>query len=281
VTYTVYNNSGCTTGARDAGTKTVTNHIVPDSDALQFNSAGTFYWQAVYSGDVANNGATSVCTEEVVVVNPNNPTIATTLSATSVAIGSTVHDSSALTGATANAGGTVTYTVYNNNLCTTGARDAGTKTVTNGIVPDSDGLVFNNAGDFYWQAVYSGDNNNNGATSVCTEEHLVVNPNHPAPHSTPVVQIKDTLTVTGLTSDATGNVLVGLYSGTDCSGTQIDTNASFPVSGAVGGTLTAATSFVGALSGSYSYKISYVGDNNNTGFSNCDEQVDVTITPLP
>jgi hypothetical protein len=85
-----------------------------------------------------------------------------------------VHDSSTLTGATSNAGGTVTYTVYTNNTCTTGAQSAGTKTVTNGVVPNSDGVTFNSAGTFYWQAVYSGDANNNGATSTCTSEQLVI-----------------------------------------------------------------------------------------------------------
>src|SRR5207244_3072836 len=126
-------------------------------------------WQAVYTGDANNNGATSVCTEEHLVIGKNSPTIATTLSATTAAIGDTVNDSSALTGATASAGGTVTYTVYTNSTCTAGAQDAGTKTVTNHLVPDSDGIQFNSAGDFYWQAVYSGDANNNGASSVCTD----------------------------------------------------------------------------------------------------------------
>src|SRR5215813_7411023 len=37
--------------------------------------------------------------------------------------------------------------------------------VTSGNVPDSDPVTFNNAGTFYGQAVYSGDANNNGATS--------------------------------------------------------------------------------------------------------------------
>jgi hypothetical protein len=35
-------------------------------------------------------------------------------------------------------------------------------------------LAFNTVGDFYWQAVYSGDANNDPATSVCTSEHLIV-----------------------------------------------------------------------------------------------------------
>src|SRR5262249_47464976 len=103
-----------------------------------------------------------------------SPTISTTLSATTVSAGDTVHDSATLTGATATAGGTVTYTVYSDNTCSTAFASAGTKTVTNGVVPDSDGVTFNSAGTFFWQAVYSGDADNNGATSVCTSEVLLV-----------------------------------------------------------------------------------------------------------
>ena len=61
-------------------------------------------------------------------------------------IGDPVHDSATLTGATADAGGTVTYTVYTDNTCTENPRDAGTKTVTGGIVPDSNTLSYDHAG---------------------------------------------------------------------------------------------------------------------------------------
>jgi hypothetical protein len=163
------------TGGSSAGTKTVTNGVVPDSDSVTFNAAGTFYFRAFYSGDSNNDAASSACADEVVTVGPASPSISTTLSATSGAIGDTIHDSSSLTGATSDAGGTVTYTVYTDNACTLGAQSAGTKTVTNGVVPDSDGVTFNSAGTFYWQAVYSGDANNSGASSTCTDETLVVN----------------------------------------------------------------------------------------------------------
>src|SRR5207247_1108981 len=99
---------------------------------------------------------------------------------TPVTVATTVHDSATLTGATGNAGGTVTYTVYSNSGCTLNPQDAGTKTVSNGIVPDSNPITFNAAGDFYWQAVYSGDANNIGNSSPCTSEHLVVNKANPS-----------------------------------------------------------------------------------------------------
>src|SRR2546423_9783493 len=89
--------------------------------------AGSYCGQAVDSGDGNHNGITSKCTDEQVVVSPNSPSIGTTLSETSGSIGDTVHDSSKLTGATSNAGGTVTYTVYSDSSCSTLFADAGAK----------------------------------------------------------------------------------------------------------------------------------------------------------
>jgi hypothetical protein len=174
VTYTVFTNATCDAGAIGAGTKTVTNGVIPNSDNIQFNSAGTWYWQAVYSGDANNAGATSPCTEEVLTIGQAGPSITTVLSATTAAVGDTVHDTATLHGATADAAGTVTYTVFSNSTCESKYADAGVVDVTNGIVPNSNGIQFNSVGTWYWQAVYSGDANNAGATSACIEEQLTV-----------------------------------------------------------------------------------------------------------
>ena len=49
-------------------------------------------------------------------------------------------------------------------------------TVVNGVAPDSKDHTFNSAGTFYFQATYSGDNNNTGpVSSECTSEQLVIN----------------------------------------------------------------------------------------------------------
>jgi hypothetical protein len=263
VTYTVYTNNTCTANPQDAGTKTVTNAVVPDSDPITFNSAGDFYWQAVYSGDANNNPASSVCTSEHLVVNKRNPTIATTLSATSVTIGSTVHDSATLTGATSDAGGTVTYTVYTNNTCTANPQDAGTKTVTNGVVPDSNPITFNSAGDFYWQAVYSGDANNNGATSVCTSEHLVVSTNHPSASTAQNLLPNDDFTLSGATANAGGTITFNLFSPSDatCAGAPALTQ-TLNVNG--NGTYsTTNTTFLAMAEGTWRWQSSYSGDANN------------------
>ncbi len=126
------------------------------------------------------------------------PTITTVLVPSSpVKIGSVVHDTATLSNATENAGGTVTYTYYTNDTCTAGAQSAGKVNVTNGKVPDSNPITFSNAGTWYWQAVYSGDANNAGATSTCKEETLVVTPTPtPTPTATPTATPTPTPTAT-------------------------------------------------------------------------------------
>jgi hypothetical protein len=111
-----------------------------------------------------------------------SPTIATTLSATAGIRGDAIHDSATLSSATNDAGGTVDYTVYTNNACTVPANvgsgdvagNAGTVNVTDGDVPDSNSVTFNQAGTYYWQAAYSGDGKNEAAKSECGSEVLVI-----------------------------------------------------------------------------------------------------------
>ena len=93
-----------------------------------------------------------------------------------------MHDSATISGATATAGGTISYKIYSNNTCSTLVADVtpANNTVVNGVAPDSNSRQFNSAGTFYWQATYSGDGNNTGpVSSTCTSETLVVQPEHP------------------------------------------------------------------------------------------------------
>src|SRR5262249_37626254 len=183
VTYTVFTTSACSTQAPAAqqpvpATVTVTGGAGPDSAAVSFPGAGTFFWQAAYSGDTDNNAATSACASAPPTVGVAGASIATALSSGAIAVGGSVHDTATLSGATAGAGGTVTYAVYTNNSCS--ALAAGLQpvpamvTVTGGAVPDSAAVSFPGAGTFFWQAVYSGDANNGAATSACASEQLTV-----------------------------------------------------------------------------------------------------------
>jgi len=277
VTYTVYSDSSCTAKAADAGTVTVTNGSVPNSSDVSLTTPGVYFWQASYTGDGNNNAATSACTSEQLIVR-TNPSVTTTLSGTSIAIGDSVHDSATLNGASSDAGGTVTYTVYSNNTCTQGAVSAGTVTVTNGVVPDSNAIQFNNAGTFYWQAVYSGDLKNNGAVSACISEVLVVNPNTPAISTAQNVIPNDAATITSATSNAGGTITFNLYSPSDatCSGTPALTQ-SVNVSG--NGTYSTTNStFIASASGTWRWQVVYSGDANNKSATSACGVENFTIT---
>jgi TadE-like protein len=196
VTYTVYSDSACTANARTAGTVTVTAGLVPRSSDITFDNAGTYYWQAEYSGDVSNHAATSPCTSEILTVGQNGPSLTTALSQSSILHGTAVNDTAVLSGATSTAGGTVTYTVYSNSSCTQGAQAAGTVSVVGATVPASLAVTFPSAGTYYWQAVYSGDTNNAPATSPCGSE---------------ILQVDKQCTVPNLANDKSQNVQADWY----------------------------------------------------------------------
>lgn len=127
-------------------------------------------------GICSSNGNQMVFTES----NLATPTITTALSPPSVPVGGNVHDTATLSGATSNAGGTVTYYWYwtgQEGSCT-GQSASDPVTVTSGVVPNSASYGPFTSGTYSWKAVYSGDGNNQGATSAC--ESLVVKPATPA-----------------------------------------------------------------------------------------------------
>lgn len=237
--------------------------------SLSCTSANTNSTFSYAGGDATINmslGDTVNCTY----VNhaKNSPSIATTLSAGSIEVGGTAHDGATLTGASAHAGGSVTYAVYTDSACSQGARAAGTVTVTDGGVPVSNTLTFDTAGDYYWQAVYSGDPDNNGATSTCTEEHFVVNKKSPSQVTAQRLIPDDSFTLSG-GSAATGNVVFALYapSASTCSGSPAFTQ-TVPVNGDGTYNTTNASSaspFVASAVGIWRWKDVYSGDGNNNG----------------
>ncbi|HVC05328.1 MAG TPA: hypothetical protein VND88_11705, partial [Candidatus Acidoferrales bacterium] len=130
VTYTAYSDNGCTTGAQSAGTVTIdeSTGVATQSNSVSFTAAGTVSWEAVFNGDTNDNTATSAC--EPLVISNASPTIVTILNASAITVGGTDYDTSALSNfASGGSGGTVTYTVYTDNVCTTAVQSGGTVTI--------------------------------------------------------------------------------------------------------------------------------------------------------
>jgi SdrD B-like protein len=291
-------------GGTDVGSVSVTNGSVPNSLAVTFHNAGSYYWAAFYSGDSNNQAAVSGCDTELLVVNQAKPTIATQLSASPIAIDTAAHDSATLTGASANAGGTVDYRYYaseaecngavpelaRTNTTTrtnvTGGTDVGTVTVTDGSVPNSPDVTFQNAGTYYWAAIYSGDANNAPAASACDTELLVVNQAKPSISTTASASVvyggslHDTAHLTGGSSNLTGKIVFKLYNASDTTcATVLKTVETEVTKG--NGDYESPSVTVGV--GSYQWVAEYSGDANNvaatTTCNDAAEQASVTEHP--
>jgi hypothetical protein len=76
VTYNLFNNNACSGAAVVISTVTVSNGAAPSSASHTFAVAGSFSWNAVYSGDANNSPATSSC-ESLTVTATGNPVLLT------------------------------------------------------------------------------------------------------------------------------------------------------------------------------------------------------------
>ncbi len=273
-TFTLSNGGLRTYSGVPIGSYTVTESTLPAGWTLKSlvctaNGTGT---TATPSGATVSIGMAGGGVVDCTYTNHTNlsPTIATTLSAGSVSIGTAVRDSATLSAASGTAGGTVTYTVYSDNACTTSFASAGTRTVTNGTVPDSDPVTFTNAGTFYWQAAYSGDANDNPAVSACTSETLVVQPNPTSMVTAQNLLPNDSAALSGATANAGGSITFNLYGPSDatCSSTPAFTQTD-TVNGN-GSYATANTTVLATTEGTWRWQVTYTGDaNNQSSTSTC------------
>ena len=130
-------------------------------------TGGTYNLGAGYSGDPTHQASNATTT---LTVGKSTPAISTVVSSTSFPVGGSVTDQAILTGGipTTGVSGTVTYTLFSNGACT--APGSGTTIASIGAgnsVAPSGTFVLNVAGSYSFNAVYSGDSNNNGVTSAC------------------------------------------------------------------------------------------------------------------
>ena len=135
-----------------------------------------------WSGDLTgstNPGTVIIDTDPSVtatfVLGMASPTLSTTPPSGAV-VGVGFTDSATLTGATSNAGGTVTYTLYSGTYPSgTPVGTPSTVTVTNAAVPNSASFTVASAGPYYFTASYSGDANNNPVPVGTYHEDFTVN----------------------------------------------------------------------------------------------------------
>src|SRR5207245_10479991 len=272
-----FTNGACTAPGKIVSIVTVTSGVVPSSRAVTFNATGSYSFQTLYSGDANNNGATSPC--EPLTVTKASPAITTTLSSNSARVGQTVTDSATLS-SFFQAGGTVTYSVFTNGACTAPVTAASIVTVTNGVVPKSRAVLFNATGSFSFQGVYSGDTNNNGATSPCGPRAVSagVAISTTLSSTTPLVgtTVTDSATLSGQSATAGGTVTYALFTNTACTAPGVTVSVVTVANGVVPNS----RAVLFNSTGSFGFTAAYSGDaNNNAAASSCEALTVNKVSP--
>ena len=218
VTYEFFTTGDCTGSHTDQTVTVAADGSVPNSTLKTTLGAGSYSYFAIYSGNQNNYNATSSTptaqTCEPFTISKNTPTITTDLKpGGTVEVGTLVHDTATLHGATADAGGTVTFRYYSSqancqaDTLGTNGTFVDTVNVLSGSVPNSPEIKLDTAQTVWWRALYSGDVNNVGTRSDCSSEPLAVVDAQisvtPSPKTNEVGDAH-TFTVTVLKNDGSG-----------------------------------------------------------------------------
>jgi hypothetical protein len=139
------------------------------------NTLGKYCWRAEFTPNSGDHhflaGSHTNSTTECFTVVRNTTGIST--AATSGTIGDAVHDIATLSGATATAGGTITFNLYGPSdtpNCSGNAVFSATVNVSGPGNYNSGNFTPATAGKYYWVASYSGDVNNLGASGACGDQ---------------------------------------------------------------------------------------------------------------
>jgi hypothetical protein len=244
-------------------------------------AAGSYHWVVSYTGDANNNAPVDV-TNEIFAVGQAPPSIVTTPSPTDITLGTTqvtLNDAANLSGGF-NPTGTITFTlVFNGSTVYTDVvtvNGNGVYTTAQGNNPGGYVTPSNTTvtGTYQWNAVYSGDVNNNPFSDINADnEQVHVRPTSP-PNESLLTTANPTGTVTLGTSIVTLNdsaVLSGGYFPTGSitftlsyNGNTVDTetvqvNGNGTYSTPTGYTLPTSTT----VTGTYTWHAVYSGDGNN------------------
>ena len=247
------------------------------SPGFTTTAPGTYNWVASYSGDGNNVAVASGCGDESVVIGKASPTIVTAASEGGP-VGTQIHDTAQVSGGN-NPTGTVTFFLYppSDPTCTSGDTAGWVQKET--VTLDEDGsatsagtpFTTTETGVYNWIATYSGDANNNGASTSCMDEQVTIGKDPTAVTTAASAggvvgtQIHDTakVTVTG-GFNPTGTVTFSLYGpgATTCTGTPLFTST---VALSETGTATSGTFSGTAKAGTYNWVATYSGDASSAG----------------
>ena len=250
------------------------------------SAAGAYRWRVEYSGDDDNEATTSACNaaDSTSTVAKAAPTL-TPSATTNAVVGGPIADAATLAGGHAPTG-TITFRVYGpgNASCTGGAA----QTLTAGVDSGNDNYGSGNfttsqAGVYRWTAAYSGDANNDPASSPCN----AASQTSTVARATPTLStnasdgvhggtISDTATIAGGHAPA-GTIRFRAYGPDDvnCTGATVYDNT---VNVNAGNGNYGSGSFAPPSPGTYRWTAEYSGDANNEPASSACNAANETST---
>jgi hypothetical protein len=302
--------TGCPTGGTAIGSLNISNSTSQPitSPAATVTSVGTYCWRADFTPSAASAangvkpGSDGGPPSECFTVTPVTPQLGTSAGA-NVVLGNPISDTATLTG-TANkpgspvinpttaggpAGGTITFTAYGPNNCTTVAFTSAAVPVSGDGTYGPVSFTPTTAGTYHWAATYSGDSPNTNGTSHNTncsdtgEDVSVSDTTAASSAQTWLPNDTGTISSTG-GGHLNGTLSIQLYTGDNCgatSGSAVSgqlytktlTDATSPQS-----LTTNNTSFTVTTSTSVSWKVTFASsDPNVTGSNHC-ESTSLTVT---
>ncbi|HEX6709591.1 MAG TPA: hypothetical protein VF068_04605, partial [Rubrobacter sp.] len=237
------------------------------------------------------SGACNDANESTDVVQ-KQPAITTNATA-SVTIDSPISDDATLSGATNDAGGTITFKLYSDANCTNEVNTGLQPVQVNGNGTYNSGNFTPTAvGTYYWIASYSGDAKNLSVSGACNDanESSVVEKANSNVQTAQSLTPQDSADLSaGAGGTPTGDVTFKLYGPSadpnqppDCTGTALYsetvglTNGSASTSN--GADPNTAYNIDDSSEGTYSWQVIYGGDSTHKPVTSCVEHFTVTIT---
>jgi hypothetical protein len=222
-------------------------------------------------------------------VNKAKPGLVTSATA-SVTIGDPISDTATLSGATSNAGGTITFHLFPSLAdCNAGTNEVSTgltpKTVSGNGNYNSGNFTPTAVGTYYWTAVYSGDANNESKSTACGDanESSVVNKAPSAIGTTQTLRPQDSATISATAGGTpTGSVTFKLFGPNNPTCDPSGAAAVFEQTRTLvsGSASTDNQSFVisSASASQYKWLVVYGGDTNHTGITSPCGTENFTVT---
>ena len=241
VTFTFFTNDSCT-GTGTVGTAEALTSGVANSSSEGPLLAGSYSFQATYSGDANYLTSTGGCEPFTVSLAPS--VVVTTVqqggtNTTSVPAGASVTDQATVSGSGAGTPtGMVTFTSFANGTCAGTGTPAGTGTLASGVANSNTVGPLTVGGSYSFQATYNGDANYLPQTGSC--EPFTVVP--------PVLTITKTADAASVPAGNAIGFTVVVSNGSPGTATSVTVNDPLPAGSGISWSITPAYSGPGSCS---------------------------------